>query len=523
MKGNLYLTGFMGAGKTTLGRELSHALGWGFLDLDCEVERRLGLSVAEIFRRQGEAAFRQAESRELRRVSRRRGLVVATGGGLPCSEANRRLMQESGIVLHLAASLEGCRGRLDRAGRAARPLWRDRAALERLFAQRRAAYAHCDLSLEVEGKDPGRLLDEALAGLFPLRRATVRLEGREHPLLGTWRGPEVLAGLVRGRRVALLTDAHLARLPLVRRYRQRLPEALELVVAPGERSKSLTTAGRLYRRLLEARLDRGDLLVALGGGMVTDLGALVGATYKRGMDLVLVSTSLLGCVDAAVGGKAGINLGGVKNLVGCFTTPQAVVLDLRALRGLDRRRRAEGLVEAYKTGLVAEAPLARLIEEELNRLLAGEVPLLAEVAWHSAQAKARVVGEDFRESGRRRILNLGHTYGHALEALSRYRLGHGRAVAWGTLVAAAISRKRGLIGDDLYQRIQGVMRRLGGRPPRLPSVEAAWPLMLNDKKNRGGKVCFVLLAGVGDPLWVDDVTPAELAAALRRVEEEVHV
>jgi 3-dehydroquinate synthetase len=243
----------------------------------------------------------------------------------------------------------------------------------------------------------------------------------------------------------------------------------------------------------------------------------VAATYKRGMDFGIVSTTLLGAVDAAVGGKAGVNFGPVKNAVGAFTTPQMVLLDLAALKTLQTPHRREGLVEAYKTGLAADPDLTDLIETQRGSLLRGDVLGLAEVASRSARAKAGVVAEDFTESGRRAILNLGHTYGHALESWHGYRIGHGRAVAAGLRVAVEISRNRGLLDDETALKIDRTIRRLAPPVRSAPRPQQAWELMKHDKKNRGGRVTFVLLKGSGRPVLVTDVTVDELAAALRNL------
>jgi len=205
--------------------------------------------------------------------------------------------------------------------------------------------------------------------------------------------------------------------------------------------------------------------------------------------------------------------------VGCFTRPEAVIQDIRALATLARRHRAEGLVEAYKTGLVADPGLARLVEEQMKVLLAGDLPGLAQVARRGARAKARVVEQDFREGGLRRILNLGHTYGHAVEGHSRYRVSHGRAVALGIMVAAAISQQRGLLEPAAADAIMRCMRPLVPAREHWPGVEQAWAIMQHDKKNQGGRVVFVLLEEPGRARWVDDVSPAELEAALTRVAE----
>jgi len=516
VKDNLYITGFMGAGKSTVGRALAQALGRRFLSLDRSISRRLGRSVAQVFAEQGEEAFRRLETAELRSVAQRRGLVVATGGGLPQRAANRRLMRASGRIIFLEASLAVCRRHLGPSEVKKRPLWQDPAGLAALFASRQQAYADHDLKVSVDGNGPQQLAEAIAVALLPDERFNVSLDGVDCPVISTWQGPRVLAELAAGRRAVLLTDRKLARLHLAR-YRAPLDEPLVIALPAGERSKTLRSAERIYKAMLQAGIERGDLLVALGGGVVTDLGAFVAATYKRGLPFVLASTTLLGCVDAAVGGKAAVDLGPAKNQVGLFTRPQAVLLDLKSLATLARPQIAEGLTEAYKTGLVAAPALARRVEAEMDSLLRGDLLGLAQVAGLAARAKAAVVAEDFREGGRRRILNLGHTYGHALEGLSRFGLSHGQAVAAGIMVAAALSDRRGLLQGEAAGRIHSALQPLLPKKLVLPPAAEAWPLMQSDKKNCGGKVVFVLLAGPGRPLVAEDVRPAELQKAIDAV------
>ena len=516
MNGNIYITGFMGAGKSTIGGRLAKVLRRRFVEMDDLIVRRLDMPIPQIFSKMGEEGFRSAETAELEKTAKKERLVVATGGGLPVKQENRAIMRKSGRILNLQADLEVCLGRLGESARPDRPNWREPKELARLFDARRAAYEDCDLGVSVEDQTPDGVVQKCGELLFPEERHTVDLGGALHPLAITWQGPESLLPHTQARRAVLLTDKNVGKAHL-ERYRGLLNDPLVLTINPGDGRKTLNTARRLYQALLDARMERGDILVAVGGGMITDLGAFVASTYKRGMSVALVSTSLLGCVDAAVGGKSGVNLGPAKNVVGCFCVPQAVVLDLQALSTLPRRQISEGLVEAYKTGLVLEPELAVLIEENLKPFLAGDLFYLAEAAKRSALCKTKVVKEDFKETGLRRILNLGHTYGHALEGVNRYHISHGRAVAAGIMVAAAISSKRGMIPERLYERIAKTMRPLAPAPSAWPTAEQAWEIMRNDKKNQGGRVMFILLERLGKAVWVDDVTTPELEAALASV------
>jgi shikimate kinase/3-dehydroquinate synthase len=520
-EGNLYLTGFMGTGKSTLAQALATVLHRPCVDMDAELARHFGRPIAEVFRTEGEAAFRRREEELLKHLSRQQRLVVATGGGVPVDPANRAVMRASGRVVLLQAEPARVRQLLSPEAVAQRPLWGDMAAVQALYSSRQDAYAEHDLSLDALGLELAGKVAAVLRHLMPETVVPVRLDGRECPVLATLDGPAALRPLVEGRRVALLTDRHVADRQLDR-YRQALPGAVEVIVAPGEAAKSLRGAERVYQALLAARMERGDLLVALGGGVITDLGAFVAATFKRGMDCILVSTSLVGCVDAAIGGKSAVNVAGSKNQVGLFTVPRQVILDLAALSTLPPGQLREGLVEAYKTGLALRPDLAAFAEARLPDLLAGDLPAVAAVAQACAQAKGEVVSIDFREGGLRRVLNLGHTYGHAVESWHRYRVSHGQCVAAGLLVMTELSFGRALIDEALAGRCRRTLLGLAPRRFTLPEVNEAWPIMLNDKKAVAGRLTFVLLTGVGSHACVTDVTPAELATALDRARRGWH-
>jgi shikimate kinase/3-dehydroquinate synthase len=520
MKGNLYLTGFMGSGKSVVGKKLARIMGRRFVDNDELVVEELGMPIAQAFEEQGEEAFRQAETKTLKRVARRRNSVVATGGGLPVNPRNREIMKRNGIIIHLGAGLETCTSRLGPEEVAIRPLWQDPKALKDLYESRQEAYRDCTLWVDTDGLTVDEVCHKIGEGLFPLRSSNVNLGGELSPLIEAWQGQELLAPYTQGRKVVLLTDRNVAKLHLAR-YQEALGNPLTVIMSPGDRSKTLRRAAPIYEAMYAGRLDRGDILVALGGGMVTDLGAFVAATYMRGIKFILACTSLVGAVDAAVGGKAAVNLVNIKNLVGLFTVPEAVILDLYSLGTLPRKQIAEGLSEAYKTGLILNPELAELISQNLGRLLRGDLLLLAQVARLSAQAKAGVVSQDFREGGVRRILNLGHTYGHALESYNNLKVSHGQAVAAGLMVSAAISQERGLIDNDFYGQIMQTSKRLLPKTTSWPPIDQAWNLMMGDKKNLSGKLIYVLLAGPGEHRIVDDVSKEEVERAVARARQDI--
>ncbi|MDR0880929.1 MAG: 3-dehydroquinate synthase [Candidatus Adiutrix sp.] len=285
---------------------------------------------------------------------------------------------------------------------------------------------------------------------------------------------------------------------------------------PGEEAKTLDEARLILTALAEAGLSRDDWLIVRGGGSLTDLGALAAGLYQRGLRLILVPTTLLGAVDAAVGGKTAVNFNGAKNQVGHFYLPQNVLVDLKSLATLPRERLAEGLVEAYKTGLLFDPALAALAEDQAGPILEGDLRLTAEVARRSYAAKAALVARDFREEkGLRDVLNLGHTFGHLAESFYAPSLSHGRAVALGLRVAAEMSVARYGLSPVTAGRMAETARRLGGPAPPLPDQAAALNLLRADKKIRAGCLRFVFLEAPGRPL-VADSSPEELLAAARR-------
>jgi 3-dehydroquinate synthase len=267
--------------------------------------------------------------------------------------------------------------------------------------------------------------------------------------------------------------------------------------------------------MTKAGADRSSLLIAFGGGVTGDVGGFVSAIYMRGIEYIQIPTTLLSQVDSSVGGKTGVNLQTGKNLVGCFYPPQAVIADIDLLRTLPRRELRAGIYESIKAGLIRDASLFRFIEGHREALDRGDPGSLEKMVANSIRIKAEVVGEDERELGVRMILNFGHTLGHAIEAASGYRaLLHGEAVAWGMIAALHISRQRQLIADDTACRIETLIRSF--EPPPVPAVSAKRLLQAasGDKKNRAGVRRFVLLQGLGNAMVAEDVTDAEVLAAI---------
>ncbi len=297
-------------------------------------------------------------------------------------------------------------------------------------------------------------------------------------------------------------------------------EPVVLFLPSGERAKRLREVERLLEEMARAGADRGSLLIAFGGGIVGDVGGFLAAIYMRGIRYVQVPTTVLAQVDSSVGGKTGANLAAGKNLVGAFHHPAFVLADIDLLRTLPGNELRAGLMESVKAGIIRDASLFRLLEKQHSALLGRkpDVALLTEVIARSVAMKAAVVGADEREGGLRMILNLGHTVGHAIEAVTKYRvLLHGEAVGWGMLVAIAIAEGRKRMTVAEASRARALIHTLGPLPGFRAKATALLAAAGRDKKNAGGTRRFVLPSGIGDAVVVEDVSDQELLAATEQM------
>ena len=442
---HLALTGFMGAGKTTIGARVAKLLGRPFVDLDAAVEAEVGATIPELFAERGEPAFRALEEEQARRaLAGGEPLVVALGGGAVLSAATRALLAERAFTVVLDVEPgDAWRRAADRG----RPLARDEHAFRRLHEDRAPIY------------------DEVADARADDEEGVVLAGGGVHVQLGAL---DLLGSLVPGEGpVELVADGNVAGIhgmdaQLALGARLRGTHDLR----PGEEAKTLGSVERLWRNL---RLDRDGTVVALGGGCTTDVAGFAAASYLRGIAWVAVPTTLVGQVDAAIGGKTGLDLAEGKNLVGAFHWPARTVVDPALLETLPEVEAAQGRAELVKTSLLAGR----------------ELDVRGAAAFKTAVCLA-----DPHERGRRAILNLGHTFAHALEAASDYRLRHGDAVALGLLAALRLS------GNE--EGLATVRRELGPKPVTVDR-ERAWAALQRDKKRAAGRVRLVLLPRNGEP------------------------
>ncbi|HEV2903104.1 MAG TPA: bifunctional shikimate kinase/3-dehydroquinate synthase [Gaiellaceae bacterium] len=441
---HIALIGFMGAGKTTLGSRVADLIGRQFFDLDQEIEKSVRRSIPDLFRREGEAGFRVLEAEEaLRTLKRERPAVIALGGGAIETQAIRDALRGHALTVLVEVEVDAA---WDRVAESARPLARDPEEFRQLYERRRRLYEE---AADSRARD---LDDVVLAGLGVRIEAGARPEGD-----------------------VLLADPQALEL-----------HPLELPEVHTVREKSIEEAQRLWTEL---GISRDGTIVGYGGGTTTDLAGFVAATYMRGVPWIAAPTTLVGQVDAGIGGKTAVDLREGKNLAGAFHYPQEVVIDPGLISTLPEEERRAGMAEVVKTGLLAGVDVWDLAEKEMIRACAAY--------------KSGVCLADPYEGGRRAILNLGHTFAHALEAASLYTIRHGDAVALGLLAALRLSG----LSTDVVETV------LDPRPVAVDG-ERAWEALQRDKKVRDGRIRLVLLDAPGKPVWGVERPEAEVRSAL---------
>jgi shikimate kinase / 3-dehydroquinate synthase len=512
----IFFYGPPGSGKSTVGRLAARSLGLAFHDLDAEIEIRLGKSVSKIFATEGEPAFRDYERAELQRLLDGESMVVALGGGTLVNNETRRLLEDGAFpVVLLDAPPDILAQRLQK-GAHLRPLLAGNATarLQTLLAQRRDHYASFALRLDTTQLNPEQAAWEA-----QIRLGMFRIQGMAETMAQPSRaagydvrvqpgGLDNLGEMLRQRQMAgpvvLVSDQNVAA-----RYAGQVENALRgsgytvnlALIEAGEEYKTMQTISGLWAAFMTAGIERSSTIVALGGGVVTDQAGFAAATYLRGVRWVAVPTTLLGMVDASLGGKTGVDLPQGKNLVGAFHAPSLVLADPHTLATLPTGELRSGLAETIKHGILADQRLlsccAALKRLDDPQELAARLP---EIVARGMAVKVRVIEVDPFEQGQRAALNLGHTVGHAIELASGFRLRHGEAVAIGMIVEARMAEDMGLAEPGLSETIAGLLAD-AGLPTEIPAdleTDKILRAMQLDKKRAGSKVRFALPVRLGE-------------------------
>ncbi len=546
----LVLVGMMGSGKTAIGRRLAQRLNLPFVDSDHEIETAHRLSVSEIFASHGEAYFRDGERRVLARLIGEGQRVIATGGGAFINPQTREFIRSHAVSIWLKAEFDVLMRRVRK--RPTRPLLQNadpEGVMARLMAERYPIYGEANLTTQSRDAPHEVIIEEILESLerhlarqgeftadmtsLALPPATtrvhVKLGDRAYDILI---GPDLighagdkLAKLAPGASAFIVTDANVGP-----RWLARLQASFDaadvrhshIVLPAGEATKNYAHFEELCEAALEARMERGDYLVALGGGVIGDLTGFVAASLRRGMGFVQIPTTLLSQVDSSVGGKTGFNSPHGKNLIGAFHQPSLVLADTASLATLPPREFAAGYAEVAKYGMIDRPDFFAWLETHWPSVFA-RGPELDHAIAVSCESKAAVVARDETEQGDRALLNLGHTFGHALEKLVGYdsaRLVHGEGVAIGMACAFRFSANLGYCPAASATRVEdhlravGLPTRMGQIPGWSASAGQIVAAMAQDKKVRRGALTFILARDIGQSFIARNIEPAAVLAFL---------
>ncbi|MER6193861.1 3-dehydroquinate synthase [Streptomyces cyaneofuscatus] len=536
------LVGPMGVGKSTVGELLAARLGTTYRDTDADVVAEAGKPIAEIFYDEGEDHFRTLERRAVAAALTGHAGVLSLGGGAVLDEATRELLADRPVV-YLSMDVDEAVRRVGLG--AARPLlavnprrqWRELMDARRHLYEEVArtvvatdentpeevAQAIIDALELPEGQAAPGVESTGMTQQSPTRIQVAGSAGSDpyevlvgHQLLGEL--PQLIGD--RAKRVAVLHPEALAETGEA--VRQDLAdqgyEAIAIQLPNAEEAKTVEVAAYCWKALGQTGFTRTDVIIGIGGGSTTDVAGFVAASWLRGVRWIAIPTTVLGMVDAAVGGKTGINTAEGKNLVGAFHPPAGVLCDLAALESLPVHDYVSGMAEIIKAGFIADPVILDLIEADPEAARTPAGPHTAELIERSIRVKAEVVSSDLKESGLREILNYGHTLGHAIEKNERYKWRHGAAVSIGMVFAAELGRLAGRLDDATADRHRTILESVG-----LPLTYRGdqWPKLLEnmkvDKKSRGDLLRFIVLDALGKPTVLEGPDPAVLLAAYGEV------
>ncbi|MCH2305919.1 MAG: 3-dehydroquinate synthase [SAR202 cluster bacterium] len=538
MAENIFLIGFSGVGKSTVGEKVASMLGMDFVDIDKHIVDSQNRSIKDIFASDGEKNFRTIEYNSLKNICEKTNQVVSTGGGLPVYSKNRNLMKENGVIICLEANEHTLNQRLfesDSDGsfnKEVRPkLDSDDkfSTLSSLKQSRQKFYSMCDWTIHTDKLTPDQIAIEIIRfcdffdsskmkipmSLSDDLSSIVSIENKSYPLYVGWGILPKLSDILKDRKfsgtIFLISDesvlVHARKIQIllesngVKFHTFRIPS--------GERSKNLDLVKSIYAWLAELNAERSDMILAVGGGVVGDISGFVAATYLRGIKFAQIPTTLLAMTDSSIGGKTGVDLSEGKNLVGVFHQPEFILADLETLETLNQRELNSGWAESIKHGLILDKNLFNDMKNNSSKLLSLEKTVTLDVVKRSMKVKADLVSKDEKELlGLRIILNYGHTIGHAIEASTKYDLYlHGEAVSIGIAGAAMLSNHLGFITNKEVD-LQKLVLKAFDLPTSYTDldVEDVISFMSVDKKRSSGNIRWVILESIGNANTTQNVS-----------------
>ena len=500
---HIFLYGPSGSGKSTIGKTLADDLKLPFVDSDQVIESNAGKSIPQIVEEHGMPHMRELETEALNQIVNDRESVISFGGGALLRDENRAIVEKNGTVILLTANLQTLVERLQNDSNK-RPLLAGdlKKNLSSYLEERVEHYGSFSIKINVNEKSPEQLSREIQT---MLGRHHLSAMGEYDVVVETVGHAFSVTNL---QNPLIVTDENIAN-----HHLQTIVSALQtvghkpnyIILPPGEEHKNLETVSRLWKTFLENGLDRNTTVIALGGGVITDMAGFAASTYMRGIDWVAVPTTLLGMVDASVGGKTGIDLPQGKNLIGSFHPPKLVIADPSLLFTLPERELRSGIAEVVKHGIISDPELFNLCSRGLDWVKSS----LEEIVKRAMAVKIQVIEEDPYEKGIRAKLNLGHTVGHAVELVSKFELRHGEAISIGIVAEAKYAARVGLTDRALVEPVVETLSKLGlpvDIPKNFPRDEIINAMRMDKKKN-AKSIRFALPVEIGkvELVNVDDL------------------
>ena len=541
---NIILSGLSGSGKTTVGKIIAKKLKRPFLDLDILIEETERMTIPEIFQKFGEEKFREIESKLTIKVAELRNSVIALGGGTLMRPQNRESLKKNGNVVFLNPPLDTLLKRLQ--GDDTRPLLKaedikeKKEKLKKLYEERINTYLE-SADLVIEGdENPERTADKILEKLFLrakeehdfsiIDKIIVKTESKNYEVVvGYIILHEVLTDYIKRNNfssIVIVTSPVINQLfgvPLKEVFIEKGIDIKTVFIEDVEEKKDISTLSKIYDEFIKLGVDRKSLIIALGGGITGDVAGFAAATYMRGIKWVYVPTTLLAQVDASVGGKVAVNYRGGKNLIGAFYQPDLVVTDISHIFTLPDKIFSDGMAEVIKTAIL-QGGLFKNIEENAIKIKQRAPDTLFNIVYECIKFKKEIVEKDERDEDKRMVLNLGHTFGHALEAASGYKISHGQAVSIGTVMAFKLSL---LLGNNLQKELESVKKLLSffdlpvsvkELPYKIEEEEIS-NFLLKDKKAVAGRPRFIVPYDIGDVRVVEKL-PGDLKILLKNAMDE---
>lgn len=525
---NTILTGMMGVGKTTIGKKLAQKLNLNFLDLDQYIEKKNQMKITHIFSKYGETYFRKLEKNFCKEISQKRNLIISTGGKTLLNDENLKAFSSSGIIITLLSSPDIILKRIQKGGNV-RPLLSSSQSKNfyEIYRKRELHYLNLPNKIDTTSLNKEKVVDEILKLIKGQAKKIEMTLGGNRSSVIVKNGlvndiGSCLKDTIQEKRVFILSENKVFGI-----HGKKLLKELERVnlkpsvflLQPGEKQKNIRTAEKIYQWLLQERANRSSVLVCFGGGVISDLGGYTASTFHRGLKLVNIPTTLLSQIDASIGGKNGINLQETKNQIGTFYFPSLILIDPLFLITLDILYMKEGITEAMKAGIIGDQKLFLIIKKNASQILLKDLKLLEEVIKRAIEVKLNIVHQDPYEKGIRRILNLGHTFGHALEGYFNYgKISHGQAVGLGMICASKMGTLMNIATEKILSEIKEILKVMK-MPLYLENLDISkiLSLMEFDKKRKEDRISFIIPKKMGEAVILKNVNKNIITESLKEI------